>query len=61
MRVGAARVCVPDLRGEEFEEATGGAGAGCGEKGRGASVDNKRELVHGVVAAALRSSIVRKR
>ena len=34
-RIGAARVRVPDLRGEEFEEAIGGARAGGGDKGRG--------------------------
>ena len=35
-RIGAARVRVPDLRGEEFEEAIGGARAGGGDKGGGA-------------------------
>ena len=34
-RIGAARVRVPDLRGEEFEEAIGGARAGGGDEGRG--------------------------
>jgi hypothetical protein len=35
-RVGAARVRIPDLRGEEFKEAVEVALAGGGDKGRGA-------------------------
>jgi hypothetical protein len=40
------RVRVSDLRGEEFEEAIGGARAGGGDKGRGGRGDNRGELVH---------------
>ncbi len=32
-RTGAARVRVPDLRGEEFEEVIGSTGAARGDKG----------------------------
>ena len=35
-RIGAARVRIPDLRGEEFKEAVEVALAGGGDKGRGA-------------------------
>ena len=45
-RIGAARVRVPDLRGEKFEEAIGRAQAGCGNKGRGAVNAQGYELVH---------------
>ena len=46
-RIGAARVRVPDLRGEEFEEAIRGARAGGGDQGRGTRGDERREMVHG--------------
>ena len=42
-RIGAARVRVPDLRGEEFEEAIGGALAGGRDKGRGASASDSND------------------
>ena len=45
-RIGAARVRVSDLRGEEFEEAIRGARAGGDDKGRGAREDDGGELVH---------------
>ena len=34
-RIGAARVCVADIGGEEFEEAIGSTGAGRGDEGGG--------------------------
>ncbi len=37
-RIGAARVRVPDLRGEEFEEAIGSAEAGRGDKRGGVTI-----------------------
>ena len=46
-RIGAARVRVADLRGEEFKEAIGGALAGGGDEGGGAIGDDGGELVHG--------------
>ncbi len=45
-RVGAARVRVPDLRGEEFEEAIGGARAVGGDERRGARGNDGDEMVH---------------
>jgi hypothetical protein len=45
-RIGAARVRVPDLRGEEFEEAIGGARAGGGGERRGVIKEDGDELVH---------------
>jgi hypothetical protein len=45
-RIGAARVGIPDLRGEEFKEAVGGTLAGGGGEGRGAVADDGDELVH---------------
>src|SRR5271166_3691040 len=46
--IGAAGVRVPDLRGEEFEEAIGGTRASGGDKGRGTEGDERNELVHNV-------------
>ena len=51
-RIGAARVRVPDLRGEEFEEAIGGARAGGGDQGRSAKGNDGSKLVHAVNALA---------
>ena len=45
-RVGAARVRVPDLRGEEFEEAIGGARAGGGDKGGRGRDDDADEPIY---------------
>ena len=44
-RIGAARVRVADIGGEEFKEAIGGALADGGDEGRGARNDGN-ELVH---------------
>ena len=44
--VGAARVRVANLGGEEFEEAIGSTGAGRGDEGGGVSGGDGRELVH---------------
>ena len=43
--IGAAGVGVADLRGEEIEEAMGGARAGGGDEGRGA-INEGNELIH---------------
>ena len=45
-RIGAARVRVPDLSGEEFEEAIGGARAGGGDEGGSVGSDDRGEVVH---------------
>ena len=45
-RIGAARVRIADIGGEEFKEAIGGALADGGDKGRGAVGDDGDELVH---------------
>ena len=44
-RIGAARVRIADIGGEEFKEAIGGALADGGDEG-GGSVDEDDELVH---------------
>jgi hypothetical protein len=49
LRIGAPRVLVTDVRGEEFEEAVGSARAGGGDKGRGA-ISEWDELVHAATA-----------
>ena len=50
--IGAAGVRVPDLRGEEFEEAIGGALAGGGDDRRQADRWESGELVQGVLLHA---------
>ncbi len=61
-RIGGARVRVPDLRGEEFEEAIGSTGAGRGDKRGCVCGGDGRELVHGDdFSAASRASMIRKR
>jgi len=45
-RVGAARVRVANLGGEEFEEAIGSTGASRSDKGRSTRGSDGRELVH---------------
>ena len=61
LRVGAARVRVADVGGEEFEEARRRAGRTAATRAglRGGSEGS--EMVHVVGAAALRSSMMRKR
>jgi hypothetical protein len=44
-RIGAARVRVANVGGEEFEEAIGGAFTGGADEGKGA-VGDGRDLVH---------------
>jgi hypothetical protein len=48
-RIGAARMRIPDLRGEEFKEAIRGARANGGDQGGGAVGDGDK-LVHAGMA-----------
>ena len=50
-RIGAARVRIPDLRGEEFEEAIGGALTGRGDQRRGA-IGEGDELIHAHISSS---------
>jgi hypothetical protein len=55
-RIGAARVRVANVGGEEFKEAIGGARAGGADKG-GSAVGDKDELVHTVTMPASLASV----
>ena len=59
-RIGAARVRVADLRGEEFKEAIGRALAAGGDESGGAIGEDGNELVQAFLAA-IRASIMRNR
>ena len=61
--IGAARVPVSDLRGEEFEKAIAGARAGGGDQDwkLRAGTRSRRKKVHVVRPAAARESTMRSR
>ena len=57
-RIGAARVRIADIGGEEFKEAIGGALADGGDEGGGAVGDGDNELVHGLALVSFRRLVL---
>jgi hypothetical protein len=51
--VGAAGVGIPDLRGEEFQEAVGRAVASCRDQGRGGIAAGSRELIQAIASPVI--------